>query len=323
MGSLFGTFDDEVVIFLQSFSPSLDSFFGLITTFGDEILLMALIIVVYACVDKKVALRIAFLLTIGGVAYTALKGLFGYLRPYQSNPDIRGIKDALGSVTDGYSFPSGHATNAGMFWTFLGVNFRNKILWVISGFFLLMIPLSRNYLGVHYPSDVLVGVLIGVGLALILYWYSPRVEAYLGAIPDVYLFVGSALVGLIVLVIGTGLTAVAGNDIKLANPSDYVGLFVGLSWGVLLERRYVGFETDHYISSKPVIWSYRVFVGVFVAVFGYILPKVLVGDISDVVVEIVWDVVRRITLAMVLVFLVPLIYVKVEEVLEKRMTKQG
>ena len=71
---------------------------------------------------------------------------------------------------ESYSFPSGHALGSLCFYGILAwIVVRRiqdarirKVIWVLTAMFILMIGLSRVYLGVHYPSDVLAGVVVGL-----------------------------------------------------------------------------------------------------------------------------------------------------------------
>jgi len=73
----------------------------------------------------------------------------------------------------GYSFPSGHATQASAFWFSLVLAIRARATPVTVGLagagaalIVAAVALSRVYLGVHYPSDVVAGVLLGTGWAM-------------------------------------------------------------------------------------------------------------------------------------------------------------
>lgn len=81
------------------------------------------------------------------------------------------------SEAPGYSFPSGHALNAGAFWTTVVIllwplvqsRAWRAVMVTVAGIVIVLTALDRNFLGVHYPSDVTVGVLTGVGLVLASY----------------------------------------------------------------------------------------------------------------------------------------------------------
>ena len=70
----------------------------------------------------------------------------------------------------GFSFPSGHAVGSTIFFGSVAhvikeTNLNNKaLLMTICATFILMISSSRVYLGVHYPTDVLAGVIIGLAV---------------------------------------------------------------------------------------------------------------------------------------------------------------
>lgn len=74
------------------------------------------------------------------------------------------------SVKGSYSFPSGHASGSFVIATSLTLRYPDNP-WIIAGSFTYatLVSLGRMYWGVHYPSDVLVGSLIGAGSAALIY----------------------------------------------------------------------------------------------------------------------------------------------------------
>jgi undecaprenyl-diphosphatase len=102
-------------------------------------------------------------MTVTGIAgvliYKWMKHRFVRERPYISHLRIR-----VGTAPlDRYSFPSGHTLHAVSFAIMLSACFP-ILTWVVVPFAVL-VALSRMVLGLHYPTDVAVGALIGAGLA--------------------------------------------------------------------------------------------------------------------------------------------------------------
>ncbi len=94
----------------------------------------------------------------------------GIIKPMVARPRPDGrapassLVAAVTSRTQGYSFPSGHAASAAAGAVGLGCMLRRRRAWVWA--LALLIAASRVYLGVHYPSDVAAGFLIGWAVAV-------------------------------------------------------------------------------------------------------------------------------------------------------------
>ncbi|MEJ3406100.1 phosphatase PAP2 family protein [Rathayibacter sp. YIM 133350] len=67
------------------------------------------------------------------------------------------------------SFPSGHSANAALIATTLGIIFARTWVWIAGSIYTLLMMLSRTYLGAHWISDTIGGMLVGVGVAVILW----------------------------------------------------------------------------------------------------------------------------------------------------------
>jgi len=107
----------------------------------------------------EVALRMLVAGLISLVIYKLLKCRTTRPRPYQALAGIRAGIDPL----DAFSFPSGHTLHAVAF-TLVAVSHFPALTWIFVPFTML-VAISRVVLGLHYPSDVLAGAVIGAGVA--------------------------------------------------------------------------------------------------------------------------------------------------------------
>ncbi len=99
-----------------------------------------------------------------------MKPYFERFRP-SHDPDLAGMVRILNGKTGGlYGFASSHAANtfalATFFWMVFGKKFRT-IKWLFV--WALVVSYSRIYLGLHYPGDIFVGALVGIGTGWLSY----------------------------------------------------------------------------------------------------------------------------------------------------------
>lgn len=100
------------------------------------------------------------------------KSIVMRLRPNNFS-ELEGLIRVLQSP-DNYSFYSGHASNSFAITVFVVLVLRRKYPWSFAFFaFPVLFSLSRIFVGVHYPSDLLVGTLVGAGIALLFYKKLP------------------------------------------------------------------------------------------------------------------------------------------------------
>ncbi|WP_372368087.1 phosphatase PAP2 family protein [Candidatus Uabimicrobium sp. HlEnr_7] len=145
----------------QEFS---DVFFSLVSKSGDGPLYILLTISLWLF-DSVVgqafftASLIAFCIELP--VYKAIKSLVKRLRPFEKITTIK----FLVAPPDRFSFPSGHTASAFLVWSILSHLFP---IFLIPGFlWASAIGFSRVYLGVHYPSDICVGIILGLFCAQI------------------------------------------------------------------------------------------------------------------------------------------------------------
>jgi len=120
---------------------------------------------------------VLLLLAITIVATEAIKYLVDRPRPCDALANVNTLAGYRCSAEFDPAFPSGHASRAFAVAAFLTIRFRWR-LGIPAGAFAVLAGISRVYLGLHWPSDVLGGAAVGIGFALLIEVVSRRVEPY-------------------------------------------------------------------------------------------------------------------------------------------------
>ena len=140
--------------------------------------LVILITYLYSINNKKrtkilfrLIITIAILITISDQTSNLFKDSFQRLRPCYNeliSDSLRLVKDSCGGR---YGFFSAHASNSFSLAIFFGLLLRssNKLLILLFAIYAFLISYSRIYLGVHYPIDIIVGIIFGTINAIVLY----------------------------------------------------------------------------------------------------------------------------------------------------------
>jgi len=246
---------------LQSlFSPEFDWIFIVITTLGSEEALVGLSAVVYWCFDKLRGRWIMYTLLVGAYLNCFLKFIIPMPRPPVELRIVEKSETSLG-------FPSGHAQNSATFWASLSLSFRGRILAVTGTVVVLMIGVSRVYLGVHYPAQAIGGWIIGLAIAAVGMFVLRRLPSQnrRARLVSQTLFIVAMLASVAAAVsIDPDGGVIAGR---------IAGFLLGFSLGALVEERFVDFSVD--ISMMHKILRAVVggaVIGVLVLAIGPVLP---------------------------------------------------
>lgn len=218
--------ENDFILWFQSVSGKgsfLYYLMNFISMFGEEMILVGIVGLLYWGLDKKGGEQVGFMMISTALVNPLIKNIVCRTRPFDSGVGIENFRDV-----DGYSFPSGHSSGSAS--TLVGTTVvyrKKKYKWLIalSVVIPVLVALSRTYLGAHYPTDVICGLLLGVIMVLLialLYKYVPN---------KYFIYGGMALIG------------AAG--FFYCTTSDYYtayGLLIGFICGVLFEEKITKFD---------------------------------------------------------------------------------
>jgi len=218
----------RVIAWFQQFSPALDWPFRAFTFMGDEEFFLLLLPLVYWCLDRRMGARLTVAFLVSAYTNAVAKTLAAQPRPLDYAPErVKVLWDATG-----YGFPSGHTQSAVVVWGYLAAQARRRWVWILAAVMMLFIPLSRIYLGVHFPYDVLGGYIIGAALLLLYLWLEPGIERWLeekGLIWRLGVATLAPLILMLLFLTPDGVTSGA--------------TLMGMGVGFVLERHWVRFDS--------------------------------------------------------------------------------
>ena len=134
-----------------------------ITMMAEGLFIVAILAGLYWCVDKVKSRRLAWFVLFNLVGNGIIKNMIQMPRPF----DLGVVKPLRAETATSFSFPSGHTQTATSFWSGAMLILRTKGMYVMGSCIILLTALSRVYLGVHWPMDVLGGIFFGVIFTLI------------------------------------------------------------------------------------------------------------------------------------------------------------
>lgn len=234
----------KVLYFLESIRmPGLNEFMLGITRLGEETAFLVAALIVFWCVDKRKGYYVMAVGFAGTMASQFLKLLCRVPRPWALDPFFTILEQAR-EAADGYSFPSGHSQSAVGTFGAIAATSKNKWVKGVCIALCVLVPLSRMYLGVHTPADVLVGA----GMALALVWLLRRwiMEGDRGMLVLIPLLTAMA-VGLLLYTTCWPFPADVDQE-NLAsgvkNAYTLLGCMLGIAVVYPVEKKYVRFSTE-------------------------------------------------------------------------------
>lgn len=182
LNTTFASFDSAILDFYYNLHKSsaggfFDFFFKNFTLLGEDGIFLILLSLIFLLFKKTRKVGAGML---GGIIIGALftnitiKQVVARPRPYATTELFQSRwLEVNGRLESEYSFPSGHTTSAMAAMTPIFLFCKNNVSW-LAFLFVIVMGASRNYIFVHYPSDILGGIIVG-GLAGVLAYLIVRV----------------------------------------------------------------------------------------------------------------------------------------------------
>jgi hypothetical protein len=248
---------------------------------GEEYFFVIVITLIYWCIDKKLGYRIGFACLPGSAVNGCIKNILMVPRPI-GEPGIRSLRI---ETATGYSFPSGHTQSTATFWAAVMTNLRKGWTYTIGTIVIIAVGISRLYLGVHRPVDVLAGIILGFVWVFISNWMVNLSERT-GNCSIFLLFIIPMLVGLYYL--------------RFPDYYKASGMVLGFYAGYVIESKYINFdvETDGF---KQVL---KYILGIAVVILIKIFVKKLLPE------GIGWDFLRYMLMALWVTVGAPIMFKK-------------
>ena len=278
--------DIDILLGLQDFRNGtgafLAGFLSKMTWLGEMSTVIVIMALIYWCISKDFGTYLMMGWSGNRLVNGVLKVTVCAYRPWIRDARIVPYGDSMTTAT-GYSFPSGHTMNAAS--VYGGGAVRKDLpqaTRVLLGITVLLVAFSRNFLGVHTPQDVLVGIVAGT----LVMFLTVKLMQWVKLHPEKDILVVCIGVGLAILVaIYASVkpypadTDAAGNVIvegaKMANDTfKGVGYCTAFLTGWILERRFVQFSTDIPMTKRVT----RLIFGLFIY---YVVSLIFVPALKD------------------------------------------
>jgi membrane-associated phospholipid phosphatase len=282
----------QIVLWIQNLGTWLTPVMKFFTFLGSTQFYLLVAPLILWCIDATLGIRLGLFLMINGMVNTALKVVIHGPRPYWYSNEVK----VFGSAETSFGAPSGHAQNAVVVWGTLANHIKTRAAWIIAVIIMFMIGISRLFLAVHFPHDVLLGWFFGAIMLWILLRFEKPVVKWLRqySIPIQLILIFLFSLCLILLVVIAQLTLGSWTlptdwvtNAKLAFPDEppinplsfhnflpSVGAFFGLAAGWIWIISLGGFSTKG-VWYKLVARYILGVIGVLILYkgLGYILPE--------------------------------------------------
>jgi len=220
----------DIVLDLQAGSNILfDTLAWILNIAGSDLFYLATLLLVYWTINRRLGLRLLFALVVAGLITVALKALLQRPRPFMVSDEVVPLFAA-----GGFGIPSGHVLIATVLWGYLADKLQRRWGYALVGIYILFMMWSRMYAGVHFPQDVVAGLVVGW---LVLWLYA----AFAGRIEAGWQQLAAPTRAITLVLAGIGAAVFLADEpggVALA------GIMIGLGPALEIQARYAAFRAE-------------------------------------------------------------------------------
>jgi len=307
-------FNLALVEFLADHRSSLlTSFFLAVTSFGGAGFFLLIAIFIYVAWSKQLAIRLSVLvlltMALNDILKIAIKNPRPFIREGTWPREWAVSPNQAARLAAEYSTPSGHAMGSSAFYSYLYACIHHRAVRIVAVAAIVLIGISRPYLGVHFAEDVLIGWVFGLAFTLVSIRYGEAIASawHRLSYPQQ---IAATVAGCLAL----WLLAVLLNGRQLSGQPSAVLYYGGFLTGVVLARplemRHVNFDPRSANAASKIL-RYLLSLGMVLCML-FILGKAfgMVADRSS----LLWNLAEylRFTVAgFVAIFVAPLLFTRI------------
>ena len=277
----------SVIEWMQLASPSLDVPFKILTFTGDQMFYILFFPLIIWSVHHRIGIRLTVFFLINAYINNIAKLVVNQPRPVDYDPTVKTLVNQPGG-----GFPSGHTQNAVVVWGYLFKHFNLKWIRIVAVLMMILVPLSRIYLGVHFPTDLLGGYLIGFVFLFLVFRFE---DPFINWIKEQHALVQLLPAMFIPIILVFASPSITSTGISIC------GVLFGGGIGIFLERRHVGFEVSDILWKKIVCYLF----GVSILMVLYLGSKKMVVNLEP---EPFYRFLRYAVVGIYIVFIAPWLF---------------
>jgi hypothetical protein len=249
----------DIVRGAQGFaSPGLTLAMKGLSLMGTELYYLAILPLVYWCVDKRRGLRIGVLVFFSTAINLRLKLIFAQPRPYDLDSSLAMAKEPT------FGLPSNHAQTSVVLGGAAAPLFRRPWGLVLALVYPFLVGVSRIYLGLHFPTDVAAGWAIGAAIVGLDVLIGDRIERFMAGLRESLALAAVTAVTLFM-------------NVLTQNETSLSGAFFGLAGASIYAKK-----TAPFSATVGGFWkkALRYLFGMATVAIVYALPKLLLAEIE-------------------------------------------